>query len=78
MKSNEYEQTKTWLKANQVSNDNRIFNDHRNPIVAFSDPYGLFAEVISEGKEYHYCYGELHIVYDEKGMRYSESSNVNG
>ena len=50
MKSNEYEQTKTWLKANQVSSDNNVFNDHRHAIVASSDPYGLFAEVISEGK----------------------------
>jgi len=70
MELNEYEQTKAWLKANQVSsNDSRdsLFNDHRHAIVASSDPYGLFAEVISEGKEYHYCNGELHIVYDEKG-----------
>ena len=67
MKSNEYEQTKALLKANQVSSDNRVFNDHRHAIVASSDPYGLFAEVVSEGKEYHYCNGELHIVYDEKG-----------
>ena len=43
------------------------FNDHRYAIVAYGDPYGLFAEVISEGKKYHYCNGELHIVYDEKG-----------
>jgi len=28
---------------------------------------GLFAEVILEGKEYHYCNGELHKVYDDKG-----------
>ena len=70
MKSNEYEQTKAWLKANQASDDNSrhsLFNDHRHAIVASSDPYGLLAEVISEGKEYHYCNGELHIVYDEKG-----------
>ncbi len=70
MELNEYEQTKAWLKANQVSSDgsrNSLFNDHRHAIVASSDPYGLFAEVISEGKEYHYCNGELHIVYDEKG-----------
>ena len=64
---NEYQQTKAWLKANQVSNDSRVFNDHRYAIVASSDPYGLFAEVVSEGKEYLYCNGELHIVYDEKG-----------
>jgi len=70
MELNEYQQTKAWLKANQVSSDgsrNSLFNDHRHAIVASSDPYGLFAEVISEGKEYHYCNGELHIVYDEKG-----------
>ena len=70
MQQNEYEQTKAWLTANKVSNDNSrdsLFNDHRHAIVASSDPYGLFAEVISEGKEYHYCNGELHIVYDEKG-----------
>jgi hypothetical protein len=67
---NEYEQTKAWLKANQVSSDgsrDSLFNDHRHAIVASSDPYGLFAEVISEVTEYHYCNGELHIVYDEKG-----------
>ena len=49
---NEYEQTKAWLKANQVSNDNgrdSLFNDHRHPIVVSSDPYGLFAEVILTG-----------------------------
>ena len=67
---NEYQQTKAWLNANKASNDNSrdsLFNDHRHAIVASSDPYGLFAEVISEGKEYHYCNGELHIVHDEKG-----------
>ena len=69
MQQNEYEQTKARLKAKQVSSDgsrNSLFNDHRHAIVASSDPYGLFAEVISEGKEYHYFNGELHIVYDEK------------
>ena len=54
---NEYERTKTWFKANQVSSDNSVFNEHRHAIVASSDPYGLFAEVISEGKEYHYAMG---------------------
>ena len=37
---NEYEQTKAWLKANQVSNDNdrnSLFNNHRHAIVASSD-----------------------------------------
>ena len=70
MQQNEYEQTMLWLKANQASNDNSrhsLFNGHRHAIVASSEPYGLFAEVISEGKEYHYCNGELHIVYDDKG-----------
>ena len=70
MKLNEYEQTKAWLKANQVSSDNgrdSLFNDHRHAIAASSDPYGLFAEVISQGKEYNYCNGQLHIVYDDKG-----------
>ena len=65
-----FPQKKAWLKANQVSHDNSrncLFNDHRQAIVASSDPYGLFAEVISEGKEYHYCNGELHIVCDDKG-----------
>ena len=64
---NEYERTKAWLKTNQVSNDSRVFNDHRYAIVASGDPYDLFAGVILEGKVYHYCNGELHIVYDEKG-----------
>ncbi len=36
-------------------------------IITSSDPYGLFAEVISEGEEYHYCKGELHVIYDDKG-----------
>ena len=27
---NQYEKTKTWLKANQVSSDNSVFNDHRH------------------------------------------------
>ena len=64
---NQYEKTKAWLKANQVSSDNRVFKDHTYAIVASCYPYFLFAEVISEGKEYHYCNGELHIVHDEKG-----------
>ena len=64
---NQYEKTKAWLKANQVSSDNNVFNDHRHAIVASSDPYGLFAGFTSEGKEYQYCNGELHIVYDDKG-----------
>ena len=63
---NQYEKTNAWPKANQVSSDNSEFNDHRHAIVASSDPYGLFADVISEGKQYHYCNGQLHIVYDEK------------
>ena len=70
MQQNECELTRVWLKANRVSSDNSgnsLFNNHRHAIVASSDPYGLFAEVISEGKEYHNCNGELHIVYDEKG-----------
>ena len=50
---NQYEKTKAWLKANQVSSDNNVFNDHRHAIVASSDPYGLFSEVISEGKRFH-------------------------
>ena len=53
MQQNEYEQTKAWLKANQVSSDgsrDSLFNDHRHAIVASSDPYGLLAEVISQGK----------------------------
>ena len=64
---NQYEKTKAWLKANQVSGDNQVFNDHRHAIVASSEPHGLFAEVISEGTQYHYCNWELHIVYDDKG-----------
>ena len=64
---NQFEKTKAWLKANQVSSNNRVFNYHRHAIVAASDPYGLFARVISEDKEYHYCNGELHFIYDEKG-----------
>ena len=64
---NEYEKTRACPKANHVSSDNRVSNDHRHAIVASSQPHGLFAEVISEGKEYHYCDGELHIIYDEKG-----------
>ena len=36
---NEYERTKAWLKANQVSSDNRVFNDHRYAIVASCYPY---------------------------------------
>ncbi len=67
MQQNEYEQTKAWLKANQASNDNDVFNDHRHAIVASSDPYGLFAEFISQGKEYLYCNGELHVIYYDKG-----------
>ena len=69
---NQYEKTKAWLKANQVSSDNNVFNDHRHAIVASSDPYGLFAEVISEGKEYHYCNGERISSMMKKGMRYGE------
>ena len=65
---NQYEKTKAWLKANQVSSDNNVFNDHRHAIVASSDPYGLFAEVISEGKEYHYCNCISSMM--KKGMRY--------
>ena len=64
---NKYEQTRLWLKANQVSGDNSVFNDYKHAIVASSDPYGLFAEVITKGKQYHYYNGQLHIVYDEKG-----------
>ena len=59
-----------FLKSNQIELQNhnyRVYNDHRLGVIASSHPYGLFAEVISEGKEYHYCNGELHIVYDDKG-----------
>ena len=57
-------------KNNQAPNyDGRdsLFNDHRHAIIASSDPYGLFAEVISEGKEYHCCNGELHVIHYDKG-----------
>tara|TARA_B100001059_G_scaffold97759_1_gene97175 strand:+ start:12243 stop:12473 length:231 start_codon:yes stop_codon:yes gene_type:complete len=64
---NEYEQTNAWLKANQASKDNSIFIDDRHAIIVSSDPYGLFAEVNSEVKEYHYCNGELNIVHDYRG-----------
>ena len=64
---NEYEKTRACPKANNVSSDNRVSNNHRHAIIASSHPHGLFAEVISEGKEYHYCNGELHIIYDDKG-----------
>tara|TARA_B100000900_G_C20000519_1_gene481557 strand:- start:61 stop:273 length:213 start_codon:yes stop_codon:yes gene_type:complete len=64
---NEYVQTGAWLKADQASNDNSVFNDYRLAVVASSHPHVLFAEVNSQGKEYQYCNGELHIVYDEKG-----------
>jgi hypothetical protein len=70
MQQNEYLHTKAWLKANQAPNDNgrdSLFNDHRHAIVASSQHYGLFAEVISEGKEYHYCNGELNIIHYKKG-----------
>ena len=33
---NQYEKTKAWLKANQVSGDNQVFNDHRHAIVALA------------------------------------------
>ena len=59
--------------ANQVSNDNgrsSLFNGHRNAIVAYSDPYGLFAEVISQGKEYHNCNGSCMSSMMKKVMRY--------
>tara|TARA_B100001059_G_scaffold67702_1_gene64521 strand:+ start:5419 stop:5661 length:243 start_codon:yes stop_codon:yes gene_type:complete len=57
-------------KNKQVPNyDGRdsLFNNHRQVIVASSDPYGLFAEVISEAREYHYYNRELHIIYEDKG-----------
>ena len=64
---NEYEQTNALPKANQASNYNSVFYDRRHAIIASSDPCGLFVEIISECKEYRYCNGELHIVYDKKG-----------
>jgi len=36
------------------------------PLVPLATLYGLFAEIISEGKEYPYCNGALLIVYDNK------------
>ena len=64
---NEYEKTRAWLKANHVSSDNRVFNDYRHAIISSIHPHGLFAEVITEGRVYQYCNGELHLIYDEKG-----------
>ena len=43
---NEYEKTRAWLRANHVSSDNRVFNDHRHAITASSHPFsteGLLA-----------------------------------
>ena len=37
------------------------------PLLPLASLWGLLAEVISEGKEYQLCKGELHIIYDEKG-----------
>ena len=67
---NVYKKKMAWLDDIQDTYDNtnyREFNDHRHAIVASSDPYGLFAEVVLEGREYHYCNGELDIVFDNKG-----------
>ena len=57
------------LKSNQIELQNhnyRVYNDHRLGIIASSHPYGLFAEVIKDGKEYHYCNGELHVIYEKE------------
>ena len=72
---NQYEKTKAWLKANQVSSDKSVFNDHRHAIFASSDPYGLFAEVISEGKNITTAMGSCISCMMKKGMRYGESNS---
>ena len=62
---NEYERTKAWLKPikSQVIIGYLMTIDM--PLLPLATLI-LFTEFISEGKEYHYCNGELHIVYDEK------------
>ena len=74
---NQYQKTKAWLKTNQVSGDNNLFNDHRHAIVASSDPYGLFAEVISEGKNITTAMGSYISSMIKKGRRNGESNNAN-
>ena len=71
MELNEINKTNAWLSSHQVEHENkdyRVFNDHRFAIIASSHPHGLFAEVITGDKEYHYCNGELHIIY-QKGKQ---------
>ena len=62
---NEYERTKAWLKPikSQVIIGYLMTIDM--PLLPLATLI-LFTEFISEGKEYQYCNGELHIVYDEK------------
>ena len=73
---NQYEKTKAWLRANQLSNDSRVFIDHRHAIVASSDPYGLFAEVISEAKSIITEMGSCISCMMKKEMIYGESNNA--
>ena len=70
---NQYEKTKAWLKANQVSNDNQVFNDHRHAIVASSDHYGLFAGLSQRVRNINTAMGNCISSMMTRVMRYGES-----
>ena len=71
---NQYEKTKAWLKANQVSSDNNVFND-QTCHCCLHDPYGLFAEVVSEGKNITTAMVNCISSMMTRVMRYGESND---
>ncbi|MEC8396910.1 MAG: hypothetical protein VXZ21_01100 [Bacteroidota bacterium] len=73
---NEYERTKAWLKANQVSSDNRVFNDHRYAIVASCYPYFYLLSLSQRVWNITTAMGNYISSMMKKKMRYGESINA--
>ena len=64
---NDHEKTKAWLKANQVSMIIQYLMTIDTPLLPLLTLMVYSLRLSQRVKEYHYCNGELHIVYDEKG-----------
>ena len=69
---NQYEKTKAWLKANQVSSDNSLFNDHRHAIVALASLMVYLLRLSQRVKSIITAMESCISSMMKKGMRYGE------
>tara|TARA_B100001057_G_scaffold490593_1_gene579175 strand:+ start:3870 stop:4115 length:246 start_codon:yes stop_codon:yes gene_type:complete len=73
---NEYEQTKAWLKANQASNYNSVFYDHRHAIIASPATLIVYPLRLSHSVwNIATAMGSCILSMIKKGRRYGESND---